>query len=133
MDATDPSDVNSEACLFYVLGWTILMLHVVEATPKIHPAAAKLVQEHAPDIGNFEHSHQVCTVQHDGILYVNPGSAGALCCHGCCTRGCCRSSTCTCKCCIIPAAAAVLLVTGAYISLDLYLASLFRYVWSCMS
>lgn len=101
MDMTDPTDANPEARLLHISGWTILMLHIVGVPAKADPAAATLIQEHAPDIVVFGHSHKVCVVQHDGILYVNPGSAGTLSCQGhtcCCTRGCCHSCTCTCLC-----------------------------------
>lgn len=80
VDVTDPTDANPEARLLHISGWTILMLHILGTPHKANPAAAKLIQEHAPDIVVFGHSHKVCVVQHDGILFVNPGSAGMLCC-----------------------------------------------------
>lgn len=58
-------------------------MHIVGTPPKIDPAAAKLIKEHAPDIVVFGHSHKACVVWHNGALYVNPGSAGAsywMCC-----------------------------------------------------
>ena len=77
VDVTDPSDRNPEARLISIMGWTVLLLHIVGAPPKIDPTAAMLIQQHQPDIVVFGHSHRSAVTQHNGVLYINPGSAGA--------------------------------------------------------
>lgn len=78
MDVADPSDTNPECRLIKAFGWKILLLHIVGLPPNTNPDAAKLIQQHRPDIVVFGHSHKACVAEHDGILYLNPGSAGML-------------------------------------------------------
>ncbi|KAA6418425.1 MAG: hypothetical protein FRX49_11585 [Trebouxia sp. A1-2] len=44
--------------------------------PKITPACQELVTMHRPDAVVFGHSHKHGICQHNGVLYINPGSAG---------------------------------------------------------
>ena len=79
VDVEDPTDHNPEARIIRVLGWTILLLHIVGLPPKIDPTAATLIQQHRPQIVVSGHSHKAAMCQHDGLLYINPGSAGEAC------------------------------------------------------
>ena len=79
VDVGDPTDHNPKARLIEVLGWTILLLHIVGRPPKIDPTAATLIRQHRPDIVVFGHSHKAAVCQYEGVLYVNPGSAGDAC------------------------------------------------------
>lgn len=57
--------------------WRILITHIVGDPPKrIQPGAAQRISSTRPDLVVFGHSHKALLTQHEGILYVNPGSAG---------------------------------------------------------
>ena len=86
VDVADPSDTNPECRLIQALGWSILLLHIVGAPPTTDAVAAKLIHQHRPDIVVFGHSHKACIAMHDGIVYLNPGSAGMLCYQTCLSR-----------------------------------------------
>ena len=62
--------------LIKLCGWNVLLVHIGGMPPKTTPACLELIQLHHPDILVFGHSHQHGVCLHEGILWINPGSAG---------------------------------------------------------
>ena len=58
--------------------WKVLLLHICGMPPKTTAACQELVKLHQPDLVVFGHSHKHGVCQHNGVLYVNPGSAGMI-------------------------------------------------------
>ena len=54
-------------------GFTLFMTHIL-TLPENGPAAG--LPEPAPDVVIFGHSHQQCHQRRNGVLYLNPASAG---------------------------------------------------------
>ncbi|KAL3149587.1 hypothetical protein ABBQ32_002359 [Trebouxia sp. C0010 RCD-2024] len=65
-----------ELRLLHFGGWKVLLLHIAGMPPKTTAACLKLVHLHHPDIVIFGHSHKHGVCQNDGVMYINPGSAG---------------------------------------------------------
>ena len=65
-----------EMRLLQLNGWRVLLLHIAGMPPNTTPACVKMIETHKPDIVVFGHSHKHGVSQHNGVLYVNPGSAG---------------------------------------------------------
>lgn len=54
----------------------ILLLHEIGAPHRLHPQPRRLVRSARPQVVVYGHSHAPYAGVHDGILFVNPGSAG---------------------------------------------------------
>ncbi len=65
-----------EMRLVDLVGWTVLLLHIAGMPPKTTKQCQELVNMSHPDIVVFGHSHKHGACQHEGVLYINPGSAG---------------------------------------------------------
>lgn len=76
VDTEAPTDLFPELRVFVLAGWKVLLLHVCGMPPKTITACQELVTMHRPDVVVFGHSHKHGVCQHDGVLYINPGSAG---------------------------------------------------------
>ncbi|HYR55749.1 MAG TPA: metallophosphoesterase family protein [Myxococcaceae bacterium] len=59
-----------------IAGHRILIVHDLGKPDRMRPAAAALVAKTEPNIVISGHSHQGRIALHQGILFVNPGSAG---------------------------------------------------------
>ena len=56
--------------------FTVLVTHIAGLPGPIAPRARALIEDCAPRVVVFGHSHAVCHQEKDGILFLNPGSAG---------------------------------------------------------
>jgi len=54
----------------------ILLLHEIGSPARLHPQPGRLVRSARPQVVVYGHSHAPYAAVHDGILFVNPGSAG---------------------------------------------------------
>jgi len=57
-------------------GLSALLLHELWAPGRLSPAARTAFRRHRPDLVIFGHSHRPSAELVEGVLYVNPGSAG---------------------------------------------------------
>jgi len=55
---------------------TVLLLHDLGSPGRLLPLARRLVRSARPQVVVHGHSHQPRAAVHDGVLFVNPGSAG---------------------------------------------------------
>ncbi|KAL3132816.1 hypothetical protein ABBQ38_006742 [Trebouxia sp. C0009 RCD-2024] len=62
--------------LLHFGGWKVLLLHIAGMPPTTTAACLELVHLHHPDTVIFGHSHKHGVCQHNGVMYINPGSAG---------------------------------------------------------
>lgn len=62
--------------MIQVHGERILVLHDLGTPERIRPPAARLIAQQAPTIVISGHSHKGALAVRDGVLFVNPGSAG---------------------------------------------------------
>lgn len=54
----------------------VLLLHEIGSPARLHPQPRRLVRSARPMVVVYGHSHAPYAGLHEGILYVNPGSAG---------------------------------------------------------
>lgn len=71
-----PDCTLPEELLLSVNGWRVLVTHIVGMPPRTCKTAAARIREAAPDIVIFGHSHKPGHIEHEGVWYINPGSAG---------------------------------------------------------
>jgi len=64
------------SALVRVAGWRILVTHIAGVPPKVAPEASDLIAQHQPHVVVCGHSHIPHHSIHQGVTYVNPGSAG---------------------------------------------------------
>ena len=76
VDTGAPTDLFPESRVLVLSGWKVLLLHICGMPPKTTTACQELITMHSPDVVVFGHSHKHGICQHNGVLYINPGSAG---------------------------------------------------------
>ena len=69
-------EVYPEFRLVQLEQWQILLLHIAGMPPKTSEACLNLIKLHQADIVIFGHSHKHGACMHEGVLFINPGSAG---------------------------------------------------------
>ena len=55
---------------------TVFVTHIVGRPGMLAPRAQALIEACSPRVVIFGHSHAVCHEESDGVLFLNPGSAG---------------------------------------------------------
>jgi putative phosphoesterase len=65
-----------ETAVLRLEGVKALVIHILGSPRKLAPAARKAIERERPDLVIYGHSHVPAVEMLDGVLYVNPGSAG---------------------------------------------------------
>lgn len=81
VDTEAPPELYPATRLVELSGWRVLLLHAAGMPPKVPEPCLSEIQQHRAEIVVFGHSHKHEVCVHDGVLFINPGSAGMRPCH----------------------------------------------------